>query len=74
MDNLPVVIRPKGVQKASEQERVEFADIFKSDSEDSDDESRFVWYHIPNYIFYIKQNITHDKISFGTEFFSRAKF
>jgi hypothetical protein len=41
MDDLPVIVRPKGPQKASEEEKQEFADIFKSDDEDSDDEMRY---------------------------------
>ena len=43
MDNLPVIERSqRGPKKASEEERKEFADIFDSDSEDSDDETRFM--------------------------------
>ncbi|XP_069119498.1 nucleolar complex protein 2 homolog [Argopecten irradians] len=42
-DGLPVVVRPKGPQKATEEDKLDFAALFdKEDSDDSDDEMRFL--------------------------------
>ncbi|XP_033724823.1 nucleolar complex protein 2 homolog [Pecten maximus] len=41
-DGLPVVVRPKGPQKATEEDKMDFAALFDNDSDESDDEMRFL--------------------------------